>query len=82
MSQQLESVLMISAQILVEARKRLQRQISEAPQLDLLQGMENSSKVLCPFCLYQSEKGNRTSAVIRNGFFKCFACGKTGRVEQ
>lgn len=53
------------------------------PEQSLLLEFQNESnqRIICPFCHYQS-KNNKSSAIIKDGNFKCFACGKFGRCDD
>lgn len=75
---QLEQVTIFTYELLKEARKRLNKRVM-APEVQLLQQLQGftEQRLQCPFCLYD---GN--SAIIRNGCFKCFACGKFGRIPK
>lgn len=80
--QQLEEVITLSQDIIAQARKTLKKQLSNhsEPTLEILNG-ESDGRLTCPFCLYTSKK-NKFSAKISNSIFKCFACGKVGRVND
>jgi hypothetical protein len=78
---QLQQILNFSEDILSEARKKLNRKSQNEIIFQDLRSEESSGRILCPFCLYSSPK-NKMSAVVKNGCFKCFSCGKFGRVDQ
>lgn len=75
---QLESVTAMTYEIVEEARKRL-NMIRIDPQQQILGQLrgESNQRLTCPLCLYEKNK----SAIIRDGFFKCFACGGKGRIN-
>lgn len=81
---QLEQNLRMSMEILQEARKRLNRQMV-SPERQILHQLKGQSpgRLQCPFCLYVDARGKGMSArIFDNGAFKCFACGKFGRIEN
>ena len=53
------------------------------PQQSILIEFQNEAnqRMICPLCMYTSKK-NKSTAIIKNGFFKCFACGKSGRTND
>lgn len=75
--QQLEITLTFSLDLLKEARKRLGRRelTGDALLFNKLSG-ETSGRLHCPFCMYEG----RTAKIFHDGSFKCFCCGKFGRV--
>jgi sulfatase maturation enzyme AslB (radical SAM superfamily) len=80
MSQLNSTYSWLENKILLEARRRLSKVSADDKILSELRGMEDCN-LLCPFCLYESKK-NKNSGRIREGVFKCFACGKFGVVEK
>lgn len=80
---QLTSTRQMMDSLLERACLELKKSRKSREQLDVdytLSHLENSSKLLCPFCKYSSKK-NKTSAFIKNDFFKCMACGEARRVR-
>lgn len=76
---QLSSVYFTIESILHDARKKLNRRTETEIVFEELRS-EQSGRLLCPFCKYSSPK-NKMSAILRDSCFKCFSCGKFGRVE-
>lgn len=75
---QLESVTSMTFEIVEEARRKLSKKRID-PQTQILMQLrgESNQRLTCPLCLYEKNK----SAIIRDGFFKCFACGGKGRIQ-
>lgn len=81
---QLESVNLFTSELLEIARTRLNKR-TESPEsqiLNQLKGM-TAQRLQCPFCLYVDARGRGfSSRIFPDGSFKCFACGKFGRIPQ
>lgn len=81
---QLETAISFTSDLLKEARKRLnKRTLNPENQIIMqLRGM-TAQRLQCPFCLYVDARGKGMSAkIFEDRTFKCFACGKFGRIPE
>lgn len=78
---QLKKTVELTTTLLKEARRKLGRKVeSQFAPLDKGEFSQGCTE-LCPFCLYQTKKHPRGSAVVHGDLFVCFSCNVKRRVE-